>query len=525
MLIKTTIRQRVTATMTLLGLLIVVTGVSGLYGMNTVNASLRDINTNTVPSMSAIADSQLAMCRARLALDRATMHPEDPGTAKILERAAMFVAQSDQSWARYLALPQDPGEKRLSDDMDAQRKRFLSEGLQPLLAALRRKDHASADAITMNLMQPLFSRMSDSASRLTEFQESSNREHHEDSQNSYRQLRWLTIGAIAAGVAMILLSTVSLARAILAPVNQATAHFASIAAGNLANPIDTGGHDEMAVLMRGLAAMQARLADTVGGVRDGSAAIATATAEIAVGNLDLSRRTEQQAASLERTTASLEQLTATVQQNAENARLSNQLAQAASEVATRGGAIVTEVVSTMSQIRASSLRIGDIIGVIDSIAFQTNILALNAAVEAARAGEQGRGFAVVAAEVRNLAHRSAEAAKDIKALIGSSVHQVDSGDKLVGQAGATMAEIVASIRRVTDMMGEISAAGHEQEIGIGAINRSIIELDATTQQNAALVEQAASASESLREQAQRLTDMVGAFRLAPPAPARALLGA
>jgi methyl-accepting chemotaxis protein len=514
MFFKTTIRTRLIATMSVLGLLIVVTGVSGLYGMSGVNAGLSDVNNNTIPSAMAISRSQLALSRTRLALDRVTMQPDHPASANALQRAEAFAAESDQAWNTYQSLPQDDGEKPLSDDMDGRRRKFIEQALRPLLQALKAKDHAAAEAITMELMQPLFSSMSDSAAALTAFQERTNTRHYEESQATYRKLRWITMGAIALGVAMILLSCVSLLRSILGPVNQVIAHFGSIAEGNLSNHIGTTGNDEMAVLMRGLAEMQAKLAATVGGVRDSTAAITTVTTEIAAGNLDLSQRTVQQAASLEKTASSLEELTATVKQNADNARQSNQLARAASEVALKGGEIVSGVVSTMDAIRLSSTRVVDIIGVIDGIAFQTNILALNAAVEAARAGEQGRGFAVVATEVRNLAQRSAVAAKDIKALIAHSVAQVDSGGKLVGEAGQTMEEIVASIGRVADIMGEISAAGHEQELGIGQINHAVAELDAVTQQNSALVEQAAAASESLKDQAERLTGMVGSFRLA-----------
>ncbi|RFP13144.1 HAMP domain-containing protein [Duganella sp. BJB488] len=527
---NTSIRLRLIATMSLLGLLIIVTGISGLYGMSTVNASLNDLSSNTMPSAIAIANSQLAMSRARLVLDRVTLHPEAPGAEKTLARAEAFMAESDQAWALYLSLPQDEGEKPLASEMDLQRKRFMEQAMQPLVKSLKAKDVAEADTITMKLMQPLFTGLSDSATALTGFQDRANRLHDEESQATYRRLWWLTAGAIALGVAMILFASVSLTRSILDPIKQISVHFTHIAEGNLSQPITSNGHDEMAVLMRGLATMQARLATTVGGVRDGTAAITTATGEIAAGNLDLSRRTEQQAASLEKTAASLEQLASTVKQNAEHARQSNQLACVASDVAIKGGNIVSGVVNTMDAIRASSTRIGDIIGVIDGIAFQTNILALNAAVEAARAGEQGRGFAVVASEVRHLAQRSADAAKDIRTLITNSVAQVDSGGKLVSEAGATMDEIVASTRRVADIMGEISVAGHEQEVGIDQINQAVAELDAATQQNAALVEQAAAASASLREQADKLTEMVGSFRLAPqtgaglPSPRLALAG-
>src|SRR5439155_19135741 len=266
-------------------------------------------------------------------------------------------------------------------------------------------------------------------------------------------------------------------------------------------------------LLQTLSAMQASLRQIVGQVRASTDSISTASAEIATGNQDLSARTEQTASNLQQAASSMEQLTGTVKQSADSARQADRLASSAAEVAARGGQVVSQVVSTMNDINASSKKIADIIGVIDGIAFQTNILALNAAVEAARAGEQGRGFAVVAGEVRNLAQRSAEAAKEIKALIGASVDKVDSGSRLVADAGKTMQEIVSSVQRVADIIGEITAASSEQSDGIGQVNQSVVQLDQMTQQNASLVEESAAAAESLKEQALRLAQVVGAFRL------------
>ncbi|BDT61258.1 hypothetical protein MasN3_47520 [Massilia varians] len=266
--------------------------------------------------------------------------------------------------------------------------------------------------------------------------------------------------------------------------------------------------------------MNASLRNIVGQVRSGTETIATASSEIATGNLDLSARTEQQAGSLEETASSMEELTSTVRQNAENAHQANQMALTASEAARRGGAVIADVVVTMGAIKASADKIVDIIGVIDGIAFQTNILALNAAVEAARAGEQGRGFAVVASEVRTLAQRSANAAKEIKALIDTSVANVGAGSRQVVQAGSTMEEIVSSVLRVTDIMGEITMASREQEMGIGQINQAVSEMDTVTQQNAALVEEAAAAAQALREQSAHLAEVVSVFRLGGAAPAR-----
>jgi len=286
----------------------------------------------------------------------------------------------------------------------------------------------------------------------------------------------------------------------------------SIANGDLSIAIDTDGNDKDSLLSE-MKEMRNSLVDIVGQVRSGTETIGTASREIAAGNIDLSSRTEMQASSLEKTASAMEELTSTVKQNADNAREANQLASAASDVAIKGGKVVSEVVNTMSSIDASAKKIVDIIGVIDGIAFQTNILALNAAVEAARAGEQGRGFAVVASEVRNLAQRSAGAAKEIKMLIDDSVEKVGAGTKLVGQAGVTMDEVVASVRRVTDIMSEIANASQEQSAGIEQVNHSIIEMDSMTQQNAALVEEAAAAAQSLQDQAAELSRVVSIFKL------------
>ncbi len=305
-----------------------------------------------------------------------------------------------------------------------------------------------------------------------------------------------------------------LTRSITRPVQAAVALARRVAAGDLTSRSETYAKDEIGVLQDTLADMNAKLHGLVTEIRGGSHAIATASSEIAAGNLDLSSRTEQQASSLEETASSMEELNSTVSQNADNARQASMLATSASEVAGRGGVVVAQVVDTMASINESSKKIADIIGVIDSIAFQTNILALNAAVEAARAGEQGRGFAVVATEVRSLAHRSASAAKEIKELIDASVARVDDGARLVDQAGATMTEIVGSVQRVTDIISEISAATGEQTTGIGQINEAINQMDQVTQQNAALVEQAAAASNAMHEQAGQLLEAVSVFKLA-----------
>jgi len=329
----------------------------------------------------------------------------------------------------------------------------------------------------------------------------------------YRSTQTLMLAV--GGIALALGAWVAwfITRSITRPIGEAMRVAEAVAAGDLGSRVEVRSHDETGRLMTALKTMNENLARVVGEVRHGTDTMATASSQIASGNQDLSSRTEQQASSLQETAASMEELTSTVKQNADNARQANQLAVSASEVAVRGGSVVSQVVDTMSAINTSSRKIVDIIAVIDGIAFQTNILALNAAVEAARAGEQGRGFAVVASEVRSLAQRSAAAAKEIKGLIDDSVGKVEAGSHQVAEAGQTMEEIVASVKRVTDIMGEIMSASQEQTQGIEQINQAISQMDQVTQQNAALVEEAAAAAGSLQDQAGSLSQVVSVFRL------------
>lgn len=363
---------------------------------------------------------------------------------------------------------------------------------------------------------PILDKLQVSVMELADLQKKVAKESAKDVENAVASGRKLLvalgIGALIIAVAFAYLIT----RSITQPINRAVKVAKTVASGDLTSVIEATSKDETGHLLQALKDMNASLLALVTEVRSGTETVSTASAQIAAGNLDLSSRTEEQASSLEQTAASMEELTSTVKQNAENALQANQLASSASEVAVKGGAVVAEVVQTMDSINESAKKIADIIGVIDGIAFQTNILALNAAVEAARAGEQGRGFAVVASEVRVLAQRSAGAAKEIKTLIGDSVANVDAGCRLVEQAGSTMDEIVVSVRRVTDIMGEIAAASNEQTAGIGQINQAIGQMDQVTQQNAALVEQSAAAAASLEDKARGLADVVSAFKVNEP---------
>ena len=362
-------------------------------------------------------------------------------------------------------------------------------------------------------MDPLFRQLMAEINQLVELQQSAEQQVRAQAQAASRRLNGLLYGAAIIAVLVGSVLAWGTTRSITRPLHKAVEVARHVASGDLTMDIAVESQDETGALMQALKDMNASLLRTVEQVRAGTDTIAAASGQIAAGNAELSARTEQQATSLEETAASMETLTGTVKQNADNARQANQLAQSASQVATQGGEVVAQVVDTMRSINTSSKKIVDIISVIDGIAFQTNILALNAAVEAARAGEQGRGFAVVASEVRNLAGRSADAAKEIKALISDSVDKVETGSHLVEQAGQTMEQIVASISRVTGIMGEITAASAEQSAGIDQVHMAIEQMEVATQQNAAMVEQATSAADALHGQADRLTQVVSVFRL------------
>jgi len=415
--------------------------------------------------------------------------------------------------------------KKMFADIDSQVRQYdilIAEATRRALADALQESRSAVDYL-FTTAAPVASALDSGLTGLTREKEqnavSAVQEATELYQSSRTMMLMLVLGSAAAGIGLGVLLTRSLTRQLGGEPAYASAIASGIAAGDLTIDVELrkGDQDSMLFAMK---IMRDSLSTIVGQVRTGTDTIASASSQIAAGNLDLSSRTEEQASSLEETASSMEELTSTVQQNASNARQANQFASSASEVAERGGVVVAQVVDTMASINDSSKKIVDIIGVIDSIAFQTNILALNAAVEAARAGEQGRGFAVVASEVRTLAQRSAAAAKEIKLLIDDSVSKVDAGAKLVDNAGATMDEIVASVRRVTDIMGEISSASQEQTSGIEQINMAVTQMDQVTQQNASLVEEAAAAAESLQDQAAKLAQLVSVFKLdansAPP---------
>ncbi|MBB4514794.1 methyl-accepting chemotaxis protein [Paraburkholderia fungorum] len=506
-----TIKARIGLTMAFLAALLVAIGVFGLFGMSRSNDAYRDTFTNAMPSAVDIGNAELYAARERLALDRAAFMMGTPEVAQTIERARTMRATSDTWWKKYMDLPRDAEEDRLAQDVVARRE-ALHQQLDTFVTILTANDQGKL-VESAKRIQASYNELASADDALRKFQFTAAKQGYDSAQGNFEVFRMVSAAALLIGVIAAALSYLTLSRAIARPLDAALGHFDAISAGDLRRPVVVTSRDEMGQLLEGIAKMQRNLTETVRTVRSGSESIATATRQIAAGNIDLSSRTEEQASALQETASSMEELTGTVKQNADNARQASSLAANASEIANKGSAVVGQVVGTMGDINQSSAKIADIISIIEGIAFQTNILALNAAVEAARAGEEGRGFAVVAGEVRSLAQRSSAAAKEIKELIDTSVERVQSGSALVDEAGRTMTEIIGAVQRVTDIMGEIAAASEEQSSGIDQVARAVTQMDEVTQQNAALVEEAAAAASSLEDQAGKLRAAVAVFQL------------
>ena len=507
------ISTRLTALLSILSLLLIAIGSIGLFGIIASNNALKTVYEDRTVSMGQIAEIQNLLARNQLAIASSLITPTPQEVTKNTTEVEANKAMITKIWDRYLATGRTPQESSLAQTFSASRAKFMQEGLNPAVEALRANDMEDAKEIMREKIIPLYGPVYQTIVTLMKFQLDGAKAEYDAALARYNTVRIVSVAAILAGVLFAFIFGMALVRGISRSLARAVDASNAVAHGDLTHPIHVDGKDEVSQLLISLSAMKDSLVNIVGKVRSGTDTIATASAQIAAGNMDLSSRTEEQASSLEQTAASMEELTSTVKQNADNARQANQLAVSASSIAVSGGSVVAQVVQTMGAISTSSKKIVDIIGVIDGIAFQTNILALNAAVEAARAGEQGRGFAVVAAEVRNLAQRSAAAAKEIKTLIGDSVSKVEEGSLQVAQAGRTMDEIVDSVRRVTDIMAEITVASQEQTQGIEQVHQAITQMDQVTQQNAALVEEAASAAQSLQEQASGLLQAVSVFKL------------
>ena len=506
------IKSRLSFVIGFLSLLLIGIGGIGLVSLHDTNASLQSLYEARVLPMGRLNQVSKMMDATRIGIAE-SMYSSMSTIAAEMDQVDKRLQDESTILDSYLASKLSPEEKQLAGQFSEARKKYIGDGLKPTITALRILDVDKATDIMKGPMRENYAQVQSAVDALYKYQSKTAKEEFENGQGRYLLVRDFSVVAIVIGICFAAFMGIWLARGIVRPLADAVKVAGRIATGDLSEEIVVLTTNEIGMLFQSLKDMDHSLSKTVGEVRLGSEAIDVATREIARGNADLSARTEAQAGSLEETASSMEELTQTVRQNADNARQANQMVLSASSVAVKGGQVVSQVVDTMGSIKESSRKIADIIGVIDGIAFQTNILALNAAVEAARAGEQGRGFAVVAAEVRNLAQRSAGAAKEIKALIVDSVEKVDGGGKLVDEAGRTMEEIVDSVKRVADIMSEITAASQEQSSGIEEINRAITHMDEMTQQNAALVEQAAAAAESMQEQAHSLALTVSVFKL------------
>jgi methyl-accepting chemotaxis protein len=520
-----TVAGRLAASFGAVFLLLLATVAAALYGMATMRGSTLEITTSWLPSVEVIGQMNTVKSDIRLYEWRHITATDPAMKADAEAKLAAKIAALEKLRAIYSKdLITSDEERRLYDGFTAEWKQYMAVQAK-LLDLSRANETEAAGKLIRGESREMFDRSAAWLEKAVDLNHAGAVAEGANSDKAYSLAKSLMLMAaalaavVSGGLAMLIIRGVT--RELGGEPAEAQRIASAIAEGDLSRTVSVKAGDRDSLMAR-LAAMQDSLRKVVAQVRANSDSVATASAQIAQGNQDLSQRTEEQASALQQTAATMEQLNTTVRNNADNARQANQLAEGASAVAAQGGQVVGQVVTTMQGISDSSRKIGDIIGVIDGIAFQTNILALNAAVEAARAGEQGRGFAVVAGEVRTLAQRSAEAAKEIKSLIGRSVEQVEQGTVLVDKAGKTMGEIVGSIQRVTDIVAEISSASIEQSSGIGQVGNAVSQMDQVTQQNAALVEESAAAAESLKGQAQQLVQAVAVFKLsgeglAPPA--------
>ena len=507
-----TIKFRLLFLISLLCFATLAVGVTGLNSLRATNASLKTVYSDRLVALGQLSEVLSLIQQNQHALSQAVSGPPQqlPQVSDAVERR---IARITLKWNDYMATELTAREKVLAAAFIDSRKKFVDVGLTPTLAALRAGDTPAAVVLVHGALASSFADVEANMQALVNLQLEVGKSEYDASIERYTWAQRSAIGLIVLSIACGIVIGAWLVAGIARSLAQALRIANSVAAGDLTERIDIASRDEIGQLLEALQKMNTGLVAIVTEVRSGTEVIATASSQIAAGNQDLSCRTEEQASSLEETAASMEELTSTVRQNADNARQANTLAETASTVASRGGQVIGQVVATMGEINDSSRKIVDIIGVIDAIAFQTNILALNAAVEAARAGDQGRGFAVVASEVRALAGRSAEAAREIKVLIGTSSERVESGLRMAGEAGAAMALIVTRAGQVNQLMSEMSAAAIEQSTGVSQINSAVALLDQATQQNAALVEESAAAATSLRDQALRLEQAAAVFNL------------
>ena len=512
---KTTLKFRIASIIAVISIITFIVGFVGMYGMGQSNQGLKTVYEDRTVALEQVSRIDRLLLRNRYTVAEVLLSPSARNDKAAVERLQKDTDELERTWKIYASTYLTPTETQLATTFVAEYQKYKDEIANPMAAKLAADDVEGVKALfALSTVRSVPIR--DTIASLRQLQVEVAKEEYEKATQAYLRAKIVSSALIAGGLVVSILMGYALIRQVYGQLGGEPAYTVQvvqrIASGDLGGDVALKAGDSSS-LLAAMSQMRGNLVDTVGDIRQSTEMIATASGQIAAGNADLSERTEKQAGSLEETASSMEELTATVKHNRDNSVQANQLALSASEVARKGGQAVAMVVNTMGEINQSSRKIVEIISVIDGIAFQTNILALNAAVEAARAGEQGRGFAVVASEVRNLAQRSASAAKEIKVLIGESVGQVEVGSKIVDQAGLTMTEVVASIGRMTELMGEITAAAGEQEAGISQINQAITDMDGVTQQNAALVEEAAAAAGALEQQTSQLMKLVSIFRL------------
>ena len=523
-----TVKARLIGVLGLLCAMLLVGAWIGLGGMARANESARQIYQEELIPLTSINEVARGSLNSFVSLSEAAFHKDDKAIIKQKLDEVAKTQLADAALLKKLAATAMSPEVRKQWSAFESARGDVASSMTEITDALNHADDGTSSLLYSDVL-PNVSIMGSEMDKLIAMQIDEGRQRYESAVTSYQRIRLMTFAALGAGLLLAVLMAFFLIRSIVGTLNRAVRVANAISQGQLGHNIVTRRKDELGRLLEAFRMMDDRLTLTVGEVRRGSDAVSTAAQQIAHGNDDLSQRTQEQASSLEETASSMEQMTSTVKQNAENASHANQLARGAREQAERGGEVAGRAIIAMSEINASSGKIADIVGLIQEIAFQTNLLALNAAVEAARAGEQGRGFAVVATEVRSLAQRSAGAAKEIKGLINDSAEKVRSGSELVNQSGKALAEIVDSVKKVTDIVAEIAAASQEQSAGIDQVNNAVMQMDEMTQQNAALVEEAAAAARAMQEQAGELTRQVGFFQLnqdevaaaSGPAPTRA----
>ncbi|WP_394778960.1 methyl-accepting chemotaxis protein [Undibacterium sp.] len=504
--------------------LTVLLGAFSIRELIVVNSASSDIATNWLPSIRSGLQMQSSLARFRISELQHILSTDEADLGTVEKAMETRLGLFRQTQAEYEKMISEPEEKRIYPEFQKSLDGYLAES-KKIIDMSRTGKKEEARALFKGDSNKLFRQLNDQLDQLVKINDDGSTASNTSADVTYASARTWIIVLLVVCIVIGLVLAVVIARIISRPLIEAVGISEKVAHGDLTADIHSSGNDETGQMMTALKAMNDSLLQIVSEVRSGTDTIATASSQIAAGNLDLSSRTEEQASSLEETASAMEELTSTVKQNADNARQANQLAASASQIAVQGGEVVGQVIQTMSSINESSRKIVDIISVIDGIAFQTNILALNAAVEAARAGEQGRGFAVVATEVRTLAQRSAAAAKEIKVLIDDAVGNVSLGSKLVDRAGDTMKQVVDSVRQVSDIVSEISAASNEQSTGIEQVNLAIAQMDEVTQQNAALVEESAAAATSMEEQAAKLAQAVSIFKLRDGVAARAAVPA